>query len=407
LRFFDWKAPDRRRYALSAGALIAAAATLTGCSGSKPEAPHRPTPVVGYIIAEQSAVPMPVTLGGRTVAVETSEVRPEVGGIIRKQLFTEGGLVQKGQPLFEIDPSVYRAAVSQAAANLQSARANAVAAIAKEQRYKPLAEMEAVAKQDYVDAVAQAGVARAAIAQNQAALETAQINLRYTTVPAPISGRIGRSLVTVGALASASQATPLAIIQRTDPIYVDMQQSASDLLALRRQLANGGATPGSTTVHLRLDDGSAYPLAGTVKFSEVTVDQSTGTVTLRAQFPNPKYELLPGMFVSANFDQAINPNAFLIPQPAVQHDFDNSAFVMLVGADGKVVRRKITADHTYGSNYVVTEGLNRGEKVILQGLNGLRSGSPVKAVPASMAQDIKPPQPNSGEGGRQSQPKAG
>jgi membrane fusion protein (multidrug efflux system) len=391
LRFFDWKVPSRPGRALSAGTLIALATTLAACSGDKSGAVQRPVPVVGYIVAEQSAVPMPVTLGGRTVAIETSEVRPEVGGVIRKQLFTEGGLVRKGQPLFEIDPSLYRAAVNQAAANLQSARANAVAAIAKEQRYKPLAEMEAVAKQDYVDAIAQAAVARAEIAQNQAALETARVNLHYTTVPAPIGGRIGRSLVTVGGLASASQTTPLAIIQRTDPIYVDMQQSASDLLALRRELANGGATAGSTTVHLKLDDGSVYPLTGTVKFSEVTVDQSTGTVTLRAQFPNPKYVLLPGMFVTASFDQAIDPTAFLIPQPAVQHDFDNSAFVMLVGQDGKAVRRKISADRTYGSSYVVTQGLSRGDKVILQGLNGLRSGTPVKPVPANSPQVARPP----------------
>jgi membrane fusion protein (multidrug efflux system) len=178
-----------------------------------------------------------------------------------------------------------------------------------------------------------------------------------------------------------------------------MQQSASDLLALRRSLASGGATRGSATVHVMLDDGSTYPEPGTVQFSEVTVDQSTGTVTLRASFPNPNNVLLPGMFVNASFDQAIDPSAFLIPQPAVQHDFDNSAYVMLVGADGKVVRRKVSADRTYGQDYVVTSGLNRGDKVILQGLNGLKSGAPVKAVPASSAQPVQPRKQGSGGSG--------
>jgi membrane fusion protein (multidrug efflux system) len=390
---------------LSFAAAVAIAA-LSGCSGDKTKA-QRPPPQVGYVVAQQSSVPVPVTLGGRTVAFETSEVRPQVNGVIKRRLFAEGSLVRAGQPLFEIDPSLYRAAANQASANLQSARASAVAAVAKAQRYKPLAEMEAVAKQDYSDAAAQAGVARATIAQNAAALETARVNLRFTTVPAPISGRIGRSLFTVGALASASQTDPLAVIQRTDPIYVDMQQSASDLLALRRELASGGATQGSTTVHLTLDDGSVYPLTGTVKFSEVSVDQSTGTVTLRAQFPNSQGVLLPGMFVTASFDQAVDPNAFLVPIAAVQHDFDNSAFVMLVGGDGKVVRRKVTSDRTLGGNYVVTGGLNRGDKIILQGLNGLKSGAAVKAVPATNPQPVKPSKQGAGNSSGQNPAKGG
>lgn len=332
------------------------------------------------------------------MAFETSEVRPQVSGVIRRRYFTEGSYVQAGQPLFQIDPSLYRAAVNQAQANLASARASADAAIAKADRYKPLAKMEAIAKQDYTDALASARVARAAIAQNAATLDTARINLRFTTVPAPISGRIGRSLFTVGALASASQADPLAVIQRTDPIYVDMQQSAADLMALRRKLAAGGYQPANTQVHLKLDDGSRYGFAGTVQFSEVTVDQGTGTVTLRARFPNPDGLLLPGMFVTAEFDQASDPNAFLVPQTSVQRDFDGSAFVMVVGDDNKAARRKVTADRTYGANAVITAGLKQGDKVIVQGLNGLKQGAPIKPVPAATPQNVAPAAGNGNSG---------
>lgn len=348
-------------------------------------------PTVGYIVAKQSSVPIPVTLNARTVAYETSEVRPQVSGVIRKVYFTQGATVRAGQPLYQIDPSLYRAAVNEASANLASAQASAAAAKAKADRYRPLAEMEAVARQDYTDALAAQRVAEASIAQNRASLDTAQINLRFATVPAPISGTIGRSLSTVGALVSASQTDALAVIQRTDIMYVDMQQSASQLVALRRQLRSGGVEPGSAEVRLKFDDGSDYPLSGTVKFSEVTVDESTGTVTLRAQFPNPEGLLLPGMFVNAVFNQANSPNAFLIPQGAVQRDFDGTAFIMVVGSDGKAARRTIETSRMHGQYAVVTSGVKAGEKVIVQGLNGLRQGANVKAVPASSPQKVEKP----------------
>jgi membrane fusion protein (multidrug efflux system) len=378
--------------------LCAALVSACGQSGES-KGGKRPPPSVGFVVAQASAVPVPVTLGGRTVAFETSEVRPQVAGVIQKRLFTEGSLVRAGQPLFQVDPSLYRANVNQAEANLASARASADAAIVRANRLKPLAEMEAVAAQDYTDAAAQARVARASISQNAAALETARINLRFTTVPAPISGRIGRSLVTVGALAGASQTTPLAIIQRTDPMFVDMQQSASDLTALRRKLREGGVAEGSTRVTLKMEDGSDYPLPGMVQFSEVTVNQGTGTVTLRARFPNPQALLLPGMFVNAVFDQAVEQNAFLVPQQAVQRDFDGSAYVMLVGKDDKAVRRKVTTSRTYGANWVVTGGVARGERIILQGLNGLSHGDPIRPVPASAPQDPTRP-PRGGPAGK-------
>jgi len=366
-------------------------ALLSGCSDSGGGRSNR-APEVGFVIAKPSAVPISVTLGGRTVAYETSEVRPQVNGIIRRRLFKEGSNVRAGQQLYQIDDSLFRAAVQQAEANLASAKATAEAAEARAERYAPLAEIEAVAQQDYSDAKAQAGQAKAAVAQATAALETARINLRYSRVTAPISGRIGRSLVTTGALASASQAQPLAVIQRLDPIYVDMQQSSADLTALRRSLREGEVSPGSTSVRLKLEDGSEYALPGTVQFSDVTVDESTGTVTLRARFPNPEGLLLPGMFVTAVFEQAVQPSAFLIPQPAVQRDFDGSAFVYVVGEGDKAERRKIETTRTNGTNWVVTDGLKAGDKVISQAPISVRQGSEVRPVPADTPQRVGAPQ---------------
>jgi membrane fusion protein (multidrug efflux system) len=380
----------KTRPLLLIGALCIATLSLGACSDKDAKGGNR-TAEVGYVVVRQEPVPVTTSLGGRTVAFETSEVRPQVNGVIRRRLFTEGGFVRAGQPLYQIDASLYQAAVDQAEANLASARASAQAAEEKAKRFAPLAKIQAVAEQDYTDALAQARSARAAVAQNAAALETARINLRYTSLSAPISGRIGRSLVTPGGLVSASQATPLAVIQQTDPIYVDMQQSSADLTRLRQALASGGVTPGGTSVRLKLEDGSDYALPGTVQFSEVTVSEETGTVTLRARFPNPQGLLLPGMFVTALFDQAINPTAMLVPQTAVQRDFDGSAFVYLVGKDNKAARRKIVAERTVGTNWVVTDGLKPGDKVISQGVGNLRQGAPIKPVPASSPQRIGAP----------------
>ena len=381
-----------KRSLLLAGTLCAATLSLGACSGQDDATKNgRGAPEVGFVVAKVEAVPVTTSLGGRTVAFETSEVRPQVGGLIRRRLFTEGGFVRAGQPLYQIDASLYQAAVDQAAANLASARASAQAADERVRRFAPLAKMQAIAEQDYTDALAEARVARAAVAQNNAALETARITLRYATITAPISGRIGRSLATPGALVSASQASPLAVIQQTDPIYVDMQQSSAELTTLRQALANGGVDAGSTSVRLRLEDGSAYGFAGTVQFSDITVNEATGTVTLRARFANPAGTLLPGMFVTAIFDQAINPRAILVPQAALQRDFDGSAFVYLAGADDKAVRRKVTADRTIGTNWVVTAGLKAGERVITQGVGNLKQGAPIKPVPANSAQRVGAP----------------
>lgn len=377
--------PSARR-----GGLLALLPLLAACSGGD-AGRQRPPPEVGYFVAQSSTVPLSVTLGGRVVAYETSEVRPQVTGLIQRRLFAEGAFVRAGQPLYQIDPSLYRAAANQAQANLASARASADAAVARADRYKPLAELEAVSKQEYTDAAAQARVARAGVAQNAAALETARINLHHTTVPAPITGRIGRSLFTVGALVSANQADPLAVIQKFDPIYVDMQQSAADLSTLRRALQRGDVAPGSASVRLKLEDGTDYGFVGRVQFSEISVDQNTGTVTLRASFPNPRGLLLPGTFVKAEFDQAMQPNAFLIPQPAVQRDFDGSAFVYIVGPGNKAARRKVAAEKTYGTSWIVTSGLKAGDKVITQGLANLKQGDKVRPVPQNTPQKVGAP----------------
>ena len=362
------------------------ACSLAACGGE--EKKPRPTPQVGFVVVHPTTVPLATTLSGRTVAFETSEVRPQVNGVIRARLFTEGGIVRQGQPLFQIDASLYRAATNQAQANLQSAQASAEAAAAKAERYRPLAAMEAVSKQDYTDALAAARQAQAAVAQTRAALETARINLRFTTVPAPISGRIGRSLFTTGALVSANQPDALAVIQRTDPIYVDMQQSSADLTALRKALAAGGIAPGSTAVHLKLEDGSDYGYAGTVQFSELTVNEATGTVTLRARFPNPQGLLLPGMFVEATFDQATVSNAYLVSEAALQRDVNGDAFVFVVKPGNKIERRKVQADRMRGPDWIVTAGLAPNEKIVTQGTNGLKNGTAVRAVPASAPERI-------------------
>lgn len=364
---------------------------LAACSGGG-EDRTPPAAQVGFVVVQPTSVPLSVELGGRTVAYETSEVRPQINGIVRRRLFTEGSTVRAGQALYEIDASLYRAAVGQAQANLASARASAAAATARADRYRPLAKQEAVSQQEYTDAEAQAGVARAAVAQTTAALQTAQINLRYTTIAAPIGGRIGRSRSTVGALVSANQVDPLAVITRMDPMFVDIQQSSADLIQLRQNLARGQVQSGSTAVRLRLEDGSTYPLTGVIEFSEMAVDEGTGTVTIRARFPNPEGLLLPGMFVTALFDQGVQPGAFLVPQAALQRDFDGTAFVYIVGVDNKAQRRKVTATRTSGAYWVVTAGLKLGDRVITQGLGtNVKQDSPVKPVPATAPQKIAPP----------------
>jgi membrane fusion protein, multidrug efflux system len=350
-------------------------------------------PTVGYVIIQQGSAPLEQQLPARVAAYQIADVRPQVNGVILKRMFQEGSMVRQGQTLYQIDPSVYNAQAAQASANLQSARAQAEAARTLAARYKPLVEQQAISKQDYTNAVAQARQADASVAQNSAALRSAQINQRFTRVPAPISGRIGLSNVTEGALVTANQANALTTITRLDPVFVDIQESAAELLELRRALAQGGVVPTSATVRLKLPDGSDYGMTGKVQFSQVVVDQSTGTVTLRAVFPNPQALLLPGMFVNTQFAQAIDTSAFLVPQQAVSRDPQGNATLFVVGPGNRAVQRTVVAVRTQGPYWVVTEGLAPGEKVITQGLANVKDGAPIKPVPASAPQKIQAPPP--------------
>lgn len=367
--------------------LIAAAAlTLGGCGEHGNKGRDKGPPEVGFRVMHPTSVALEVDLPGRVSAAQTAEVRPQISGVIQKRLFTEGALVHAGQPLYRIDQSLYRAALDQAQANLASAQANAEAVQAKAGRFGPLAQQGAVAAQDYTDVAAAARQARASVAQSRAALHTAQINLRFTTVPAPITGRIGRSLFTEGALVTNGQASPMAVISALDPVYVDLQQSSADMLRLRKQLAADGAAPDAATAWLELEDGTRYPLPGKIAFTEVTADPSTGTVTLRAQFPNPQGLLLPGMFVHAKLAQAKQSNVFLVPQVAVTRDPRGMAQCYVLTRDGKAQLRMVIAQRTLGDAWVVTGGLADGDRVITQGLGKVKPGQPVKAVPETAPQ---------------------
>jgi len=373
---------------------LALLVALSACGAKEAKRPPG-TPEVGYVVMTTQTVPLEIELAGRTTAYETSEVRPQVAGVIRARNFVEGSIVRQGQTLYEIDPSLYRAAVAQAEANLANAQAVREAAEAKAARYKPLADIEAVSKQDYTDARAAADQAVAQVAQAKAALDTARINLRFTRVPAPISGRIGRSLVTTGALVTTGQADPLTSIQRLDPIFVDIQQSSAELVALRRELSSGGATRSPAVVRLTLEDGSQYALPGRVQFAEAVVNENTGTVTLRATFPNPSGLLLPGMYVRARFSQATAQNAILAPQQGVSRDPRGNATVYLVGPGNKALLRTITASRTVGDKWLVTAGLAPGDKVITEGLDNVKPGEAVRPVPAGSPPRQHSPAPDS------------
>jgi membrane fusion protein (multidrug efflux system) len=374
--------------------LVALSLLLAGCSsgndaeGAGGRGGSKGPVQVGYVVVQQGSAPIQQELPGRVSAYQVSDVRPQVSGVILRRLFREGSVVAQGQTLYQIDPSIYNAQAAQAQANLQSARASAEAARTKAARYKPLAEMEAIAKQDYTDALAQARQADASVAQNSAQLRSAQINQRFTRVPAPITGRIGLSNFTEGALVTANQADPLATITRLDPVFVDIQQSAADLLGLREALAKGGAIPATAQVRLKLPDGSYYGFSGTVEFSQVIVSQDTGTVTIRARFANPQAVLLPGMFVTAEFAQAVDTSAFLVPQPAITRDPKGNATLFVVGPGNRAVQRVVVADRTQGTYWVVTQGLASGEKVITQGTANLKDGAAIKPVPASAPQRV-------------------
>jgi len=365
-------------------AAVVAVFMLAGC-GEKAAAPAPQTPEVSTVTVAPSSVAVTTELPGRVNAYLSADVRARVDGIVLTRDFVEGSDVKTGQRLYLIDPAPYKAAYDSARATLAKAQANLVSVKAQAERYKVLVAANAVSKQDYDNAVAAQGQAEADVASGQAAVETAAINLGYTAVVSPITGRIGKSQVTPGAYVQASAATLMSTVQQIDPVYVDLTQSSLDGLRLRRELANGDlqmAGKNQAKVTLTLEDGTQYPVSGTLQFSDITVDQGTGSVTVRAVFPNPKHVLLPGMFVRASLIEGVNDRAILVPEIGVTHDQKGQATAMVVGPDNKVAIRPLVATRTQGDNWVVDGGLKPGDRVIVAGLQKIQPGMTVKAVDA-------------------------
>lgn len=367
---------------LREGLAIALAMLLAGCGAHPPR--QQPPPTVGVVEIRAQATPLSVELPGRTSPYEIADVRPQVGGIIVARTFAEGSIVRAGQLLYQIEPAPFKAAYDQASAQLANAEANLVTTRLKAERFADLVKIHAVSAQDADDAQAAFKQAEATVQQDRAAAEAARINLAFTRVTAPITGRIGISTVTKGALVTASQATALDTIQRLDPIYVDVTQSVAQVEALRRQIAQGrvnAGAPESAEAHLTLDDGQIYPLAGRLQVTDITVDQATDTVTLRAVFPNPNGVLLPGMFVRATIVEGVDPNALLVPQQGVSRDQKGQPTALVVDPQGVVELRQLQVGQTVGSNWLVTSGLRAGDRVIVEGSQSAQPGMRVRAVP--------------------------
>lgn len=371
---------SQRIHCVAVAALSALA--LTACGEKKPQGGAMPPPEVGVVTVTPSSVAIVNELPGRLEGVRTAEVRARVEGIVLSRNYTEGGEVKAGQVMFRIDPASYQAQLASAKAQLQRAEANAVSARQKAERYKPLVAVNAVSKQEYDDAVAAAGQANADIAAAKAAVTTAQINLSYTTVTAPISGRAGRALVTEGALVGKGEATKLTVVEQVDPIWVTFTQPAAEVTRLRRAIESGSVkgVDGGARVHLYVEDGREYSQTGKLLFSDMTVDPTTGAITLRAQFPNPKRELLSGTFVRVKIEQGVDENAMTVPQRALIRNAQGAS-VLVVGNDGNVAAVPVKAPQAIGDRWVVTEGLKGGEKVIVEGLQKVKVGAPAKAVP--------------------------
>ena len=366
--------------------LLALAAALALAACGKDQGGPPPPPEVSIVTLKPRPVAITDQLPGRTTAFRVAEVRPQVTGIVQKRLFSEGTEVKAGQQLFQIDSGAYRAALSSAQAALKRAEAQAVTAKLLAERYEPLIAANAVSKQENDEAIASRARADADVASARAAVDAARINVVYTQVLSPITGQIGRTLVTEGALVTSGQQSPLATVQQLDPIYVDITQSSTDMLRMQRQLANGELVKddkNQAEVTLTLEDGSMYSERGRLQVSEASVDPSTGSVVLRAVFPNPRRELLPGMFVRAQLAQGTRSAALLVPQRGVSHNPKGEATVLIVDQDDKVAERVVTADRSINGEWLITAGLSAGDRVIVDGLQKAKLGSPVKPVPSA------------------------
>jgi membrane fusion protein (multidrug efflux system) len=362
-------------------AALVAALLLSACGKKAPPPP--PPKQVGVVTVQMQPVTLTTELPGRTSPYESSEVRPQVDGIILKRLFREGETVRAGQTLYQIDPAPYAAAVANARAALARAQSSIASTAALARRYGELVKINAIARQDYENAVAAANQAKADVAAQRAALQSAEINLRRTRITAPISGRIGASTFTVGALVTAAQAQPLTTIQRLDPIYVDINQSSVELLRLRKQIMAGQISRGGAAarVGLTLEDGSEYAHQGNFQFADVTVAPTTGTVTIRAIFPNPEGLLLPGMYVRAHLTEGTQAQGILAPQQAVSRDEKGNPTALVVGPDNKLQARQLTTSRAIGDKWLVTSGLKPGDRLVMDGAMMAQPGMPVQPVP--------------------------
>ncbi|WP_182500321.1 efflux RND transporter periplasmic adaptor subunit [Pantoea agglomerans] len=374
---------------LAAVLMLSGSFLLTGCDNNKSEQAAQQPPAVGVVTLKTEPLKISTELPGRTSAYRVAEVRPQVSGIILKRNFVEGSDVKAGQSLYQIDPATYQAAYDSAKGDLTQAQANARIAQLTVKRYKPLLGTKYISQQDYDTAVATAAQNDAAVQVAKANVETARINLAYTKVTSPISGRIGKSSVTEGALVQNAQTTALATVQQLDPMYVDVTQSSEDFMRLRSELESGQLkqNDGKANVTLLMQNGNSYPHTGTLEFSDVTVDETTGSITLRAIVPNPNHALLPGMFVRARLDEGTNPNALLVPQQAVARTPTGQATVMVVGADNKVEARQVTTSQAIGDKWLVTDGVKAGERVISTGLQRAKPGAQV--TPQEVSDDAK------------------
>lgn len=363
--------------------MILVVGLMAGACGKKKQAAPQVVPEVATVTVEPQRIELTTELPGRTAAFRTAEIRPQVNGIIQKRLFQEGSNVSAGQVLYQVDPATFLAALNNANASLSRAEANLPAIRSRVDRYKELLDSKAVSRQDYDDAAAALKQAEAEVEYSKATLENARINLGYTKVTAPISGRIGKSEVTDGALVTAHQPLALATIQQLDPIYVDVPQSTSELLALRGRMKEGRLQSGANqkSVRLILEDGTEYSKEGTLQFQDVTVDPSTGSVMLRIVVPNPQGVLLPGMFVRAVVKEGENRNAILVPQQAVSRDPKGNPSAWVVDAAGKVEQRPLALDRAVGARWLVAKGLATGDNVVVEGMQKVRPGASVKVVP--------------------------
>ncbi|MEB7539147.1 efflux RND transporter periplasmic adaptor subunit [Pantoea anthophila] len=374
---------------LAAVLMLSGSFLLTGCDNNKSEQAAQQPPEVGVVTLKTEPLKISTELPGRTSAYRVAEVRPQVSGIILKRNFIEGSDIKAGQSLYQIDPATYQAAYDSAKGDLTQAQANARIAELTVKRYKPLLGTKYISQQDYDTAVATAAQNDAAVQVAKANVETARINLAYTKVTSPISGRIGKSSVTEGALVQSAQTTALATVQQLDPMYVDVTQSSEDFMRLRSELESGQLkqTDGKASVTLLMQNGNTFAQKGTLEFSDVTVDETTGSITLRAIVPNPDHTLLPGMFVRARLEEGTNPNALLVPQQAVTRTPTGQATVMVVGADNKVESRQVTTSQAIGDKWLVTDGVKAGERVISTGLQRAKPGAQV--TPQEVSDDAK------------------